>query len=49
MDFWELFDDRLLEYSEGDSDSLEVFGTSCHVDVDGLESGLVYDWRLHFY
>lgn len=49
MDFWKFFHDGLLKDSEGDGDSLQVFCTSGDMDVDGLESGLVYDRRLHLY
>lgn len=49
MDLWKFIYNRLLEDSERDCDGLEIFGTCGNMDVDGLESGLIYYWGLSFY
>jgi len=43
VDVGEFLGDWLLEYPEGNGYGLQIFGTSCHVDVDGLESGIIDD------
>lgn len=46
MDIGQFLSYRLLQDSEGDSNSLQVFGTSGHVDVDGTKPCIVDDGGL---
>ena len=36
MDVWELIGDWLLKDSKGNADSLEILGTSDHMNIDGF-------------
>ena len=38
--------DGLLQYSQRDGDSLQVFSTGDDVDIDGTETAVVYDGCL---
>ena len=43
MNFRKFLYDRLLEDTERNADSLQIFGTCGHVNIDGLQSGIVDD------
>ena len=46
MDFRQFFGDWLLQDAEGNGDGLQVLCSGGHVDVDGLEAGVVDDGDL---
>jgi len=46
MDIRQLFSNRLLQYSEGNCDCLEIFGSRGDMNIYGLEPCVVNDRRL---
>lgn len=46
VDVGELLSDGLLEYPERNGDGLQILGSGGHVNVDGLEAGVVNDRGL---
>jgi len=47
VNFRKLLYDRLLEDTKRNADSLQIFGTCGHVNIDGLQSGIVDDVVLY--
>jgi hypothetical protein len=46
MDVRKFLSNGLLQNSERDGNSLEIFGTCGDMNIDGLESRVVDDWGL---